>query len=157
MDTQNQGQWEEVKPADFWDENPTVEGALVDMVGVPKHDGTEYWKYKIRQDNGEEVEFLGGKILDNRLRNCNVGTRIKITSLGWKTGASGFDYRDFRVDKWKGEAPATPAQKPLNSRSSSRVASERGEINRPSAPQEPLNLGTGLPEEQETNVADIPF
>jgi len=66
----------------YWDENPTVEGELIDMVGVPKHDGTEYWQYKVRQDNGEEVEFLGGKMIDNRLRNCNVGTRVKITSLG---------------------------------------------------------------------------
>ena len=155
MNIQNQGHYEEVKPADFWDENPTVEGELIDMVGVPKHDGTEYWKYKVRQDNGEEVEFLGGKIIDNRLRNCNVGTRVKITSLGWKTDASGFDYRDFSVEKWVNEgATASVAQAPRDSRTPDRVAAERGEVNRP---QDPLNLGAGLPEEDKIDVDSIPF
>ena len=159
MNEQNREQWEEVQPdSDLWnwDQQPELEGILVFREeGIPKTDKPPYMAYTIERDgeheDGNQVTILGSKILDARLKKCELGTRVKITFLGKELSAAGFEYRNFRVDKWTGEASVTPAQKPLDSRTPDRVAAERGEINKPIDPI------TNLPGQDEINVADIPF
>ena len=159
MNEQNQGHWEEVQPASDlwnWEEQPELEGELVQINERQKQDGTSYMAYVIEREgeheDGNQVTILGSKILDARLKKCEPGTRVKITYLGKEMSAAGFEYRNFRVDKWTGEAPATPAQQPLDGRTPGRVAAERGEMNKPIDPI------TNLPGEgEDINVADIPF
>ena len=103
-------------------------------------------------EDGNQVTILGSKILDARLKKCDPGTRVKITYLGTQTSAAGFDYRNFRVDKWVKEGATAQAAQPRDTRTPGRIAAERGEIARP---MEPI---TNLPEDGgDINVADIPF
>jgi hypothetical protein len=160
MDTQNQGHYEEVTPASDlwnWEEQPELEGELVQTNERSKQDGTSYMAYVIERDGEHEdsnqVTILGSKILDARLKKCELGTRVKITYLGKETSAAGYEYRNFRVDKWVNEGATALAPKPpRDSRTPDRVAAERGEIARP---MEPI---INLPEDEGgINVADIPF
>ena len=101
--------WEEIQPVSDlwnWEQTPELEGELIEMNERSKNDGTTYMAYKIERnpeieyEDGNIITILGSKILDGRLKKCEIGTKIKITYLGKRISGAGFEYRDFRVDKW---------------------------------------------------------
>lgn len=91
--------YEEIKPMDFWDLNPIIEGFVRNKELVPSQiEGKpDYWKYTITKDDGEDVTFNGSKLLDPRFSTAEIGSRIRITFLGWSEGNN--RYRNFLVEK----------------------------------------------------------
>ena len=100
--------WIEIKPIDpdmwDWDKNPVLEGTLSGMESHQAHSGRDFWIYEIELGSGEKAKFFGNKIIDTRLqKNCELGTKIKITFLGNEIAANGNPYRNYRVEKWNDE------------------------------------------------------
>ena len=120
---------------------------------MPKTDKPPYMAYTIERDgeheDGNQVTILGSKILDARLKKCELGTRVKITFLGKELSSNGYEYRNSRVDKRKeGEGATTTGTQTLrDNRLYDRVAAERGEI---AQPMEPI---TNLPGEDENEAS----
>jgi len=102
------GVWEEVYPdSDLWnwEEHPELEGKFAGMEEKLKRDGTSFMVYKIEREgtyeDGNIVTITGGTILDPRLKKCELGTKVKIIYLGKVLSGNGYEYKNFKVEKWK--------------------------------------------------------
>lgn len=134
--------WEEVQPkSDLWnwDENPILEGMLIAKEPKTNKEGRGFWIYTIAQEvngefeDGNDIKILGSKIIDARLTNCELGTRVKITFLENRISGGGNPYRMFKIEKWK----------------------DTGEKN--NVVNGGIDMSSALEEQEKIDVEDIPF
>ena len=80
----------------IWEDNPELIGKLVDKsLGVKG----KYNFYIFELDGGEQVSVLGTKVLDQYLKDVNIGTIFKINYLGDMELSNGNTMKDFEVHR----------------------------------------------------------
>ena len=79
-------------------EGDTIEGVLMEKkTGVGQHKSNLYTFFLDGDDVADtEVVVWGGAVLDSRLKNVEIETKVKIEYLGEKEGKNG-KYKDYDV------------------------------------------------------------
>lgn len=90
---------ERQQQSDMWDwekDGSELEGELIEVQdGVGPNNSVIY---RMKAIDGAEISFWGNTVLDNRLKDMEVGTKIKIEYLGIATSPkTGRKYKDFSV------------------------------------------------------------
>ena len=90
----------EKKQSEMWDwekDGNELEGELIE---IQENVGTNNSSiYRVKHSvSGEEVSFWGNTVLDNRLKDIEPGTKIKIHYLGIATSPkTNRKYKDFEI------------------------------------------------------------
>ena len=149
--TINNQEWETVQPkSDNWDfdTSPILEGEFMKSEShFSQKNNRDFFIHflwvKDETGEGREVKVIGSKILDARFANCEIGTYLKITFLGFKMSGGGNEYRDYLVEKRKENLQ-------LNYRDTTQQ--------NPTTSAQKESIVIDLPEEkEEINLKDIPF
>ena len=88
------------KMHDWETDGEKVEGELVKIdTGVGKNESNVY---TIKAEGGEEVGIWGTAVLDSRLNELELGTKVQIIYKGKrKNPETGRTFRDFSVSIWE--------------------------------------------------------
>jgi len=80
-----------------------VAGVYQGNEAITLTNGNIAYRHAVRQEDGSEISFLGGTILDQILGDIPIGQRILIERTGTTKTASRRDMKAFRVSIWEDE------------------------------------------------------
>jgi len=90
--------WIEVNSScDAWDELKPLQGIYIEKkTGVGPNESN---MYVIEKEDGESLGVWGSTVKDSKFASVELGSEIKIESLGETTGKSGKKYKDYKLMK----------------------------------------------------------
>jgi hypothetical protein len=93
--------WTEVERGKLW--KPQRQGEALEGIYNGSHEAKFGKAYDIQDSNGELWTVFGSAVLDSRMANISLGSRVKIIYEGKKPSkkAGRQDFNDFKVQVWK--------------------------------------------------------
>lgn len=93
-------QWKKIEQnqTPIWDfeENPLLEGALVDVKTEVGPNKSKLYVVKLLS-NSENVSVWGSKVIDDRLATIEIGDFVKIEYTGKKKSKNGAMYKNYDI------------------------------------------------------------
>jgi len=92
-------EWKKIEPK-LWKPEKVDDEIIGALIGVDSDVGKYKSKVYHLENNGEQNNFFGSTVLDDKMKYCKIGDTIKIVYKGKKQGKNA-EYDDFEVFKSK--------------------------------------------------------